>query len=191
MEIIECAVVQDVVVCHGDGAALFDFFDFGDVASLSLLFGEGSFGSVHQARVAELTGRNDGDYGEGAGEVVFEVAKFAPSVESVKEDALLSGGDEVVGILSSKPGEEVIAEFCAELGAPDLLVLGGFLLAAFVHLAIKHAAEIDVGYAAFFDKLDGFAFARAGHTDDGNDFRVHRYSITYDRCHARGGWVMV
>lgn len=84
---------MDVVVGHGDRAAFFNLLNFGDVAGFGLFFGEGAFGAVSEASVAEGARGDDSDNSEDAREVMFEIAEFAPRVEAVKEDAFLAGGD--------------------------------------------------------------------------------------------------
>lgn len=93
VEFFNGAVVFDVIVGDGDGAAFFKVFNFGPVAGVGLFGGEGAVGAVGEAGVAEVFVGDDGHDGDFARELVFQDAVFAPSVETVKDDFVLSGGD--------------------------------------------------------------------------------------------------
>ncbi len=185
MEVVDGAVVQDEIVGDGDRAAFLDGFDFVVVALASSLMVEGADGASGKAFVAEMARGDDGDDGElVAGELFFQSFVLGPGVETVQNDALLTGGDEVVDFGDDLAGDPIVAFFFADLFAEDFFVFGGDFDAALGHFFEVHAAEIGFRDAAVGEIIDDDGFAGAGHADDGEEFDIaifHELIISYLR----------
>ena len=175
---LDVAIIEDVVVGHGDRGAFFEFFDFAVVAGADFLGVEGAFGAVGDAIVAEGAGGDDGDDGEFvAWEGVFEGAVFGPRIEAVEDDAFLAGGDEIVDFGDGLADDPILAFGGADHFAEFALAVRGDGDAAFVHFAVDHVAEVDFGGAATGEVVDGDGFAGAAHADDSDDFEIFHGSI--------------
>lgn len=172
VEVVDGAVVEDVIVGDGDGAAFFDMFDFAVVAGADFGGSEGALGAATEAVDAEGAGSDDGDDGKAAGEFVFEEFVFGPGIETVEDDGLLAGGDEISGFGDGLAADPVVAfggtDFLAELA----LGFGGDFDAAFLHFFVEETAEVDFGEAAFGEIVNDDGFAAAGHADDGKKFDI-------------------
>lgn len=123
---------------------------------------------MSETLVAELLGRDDGDDGHLAGELMLEGFVFGPGVDSVEDDALLAGGDEVFGLGDSLATDPILALGLTDHFAELPLGLRGDFDAALFHLAIENATEIDFGDAAVGEVVDHDGFAGAAHTDNGD-----------------------
>lgn len=123
--ICNSTVVMDVVVGSGDRAAFFDIFDFVIIAFFGSLAVKGADRAFGEAFVAERAGADCGDNGDFAGKSFFEGFVFGPRIETIKDNALLAGGDEVFDFSDSLASDPVVAFFFTNLFAEDFFVLRG------------------------------------------------------------------
>lgn len=172
LEVVDRAVVEDVVVGHGDGGAFLEAFDFAEVAVADFGGGEGALGAMGEALVAEAFRNDDGDRGEQAGELVLKKLILSPRIETVEDDAFLAGRDEVFGFGDGLATDPIVAFGIANHLAELTLGLGGDFDAAFFHFFVEHAAEVDFGHAAFSEEVDDRGFAAAAHAKNGENFDV-------------------
>lgn len=134
---------------------------------------EGAVGASGETLVAKAAWGDDGDDSElVAGEFMFENLVFRPRVKTVKDDAFLPSGDEVVNLSNDLANYPVITFFFADLFTEDFFVFWGNLNAAFFHLAQVHTTEIRFGDTMAGEVIDSDGFAAAGHPDDGKKFDV-------------------
>lgn len=113
VELGEIVAVGDEVVGNGDGATLLNILNLRPVAGDCFLRGKGPLGSLGEAAVTELFGRDDGRDNELAWEVVGEVFVLCPGVEAVKEDVALPSGGEALHLLGSGANDDIFASLFA------------------------------------------------------------------------------
>lgn len=171
---VDGAVVHDVKVSGGNRATFFEVLDFADVALANSLGVEGALGAVGDPVITELLGGNDGDKSEITRELMLENLVFGPGVNSVEDDALLAGGDEVFNLSDGLADDPILTFGLADHFAELLLAfaVGCALDAALLHFFVDHAAEVDFRDTTFGEVVDGDGFAAAAHADKGDDFNV-------------------
>lgn len=110
---------------------------------------------------------------------MLEELVFGPGIDTVKDDALLAGRDEVFDLGNDLADDPVGAFGLTNLFAEVFLVFGVDFDTAFLHFFENHAAKVDFGVAEIGEVVDGDRFAAATHADDGDDFYV--FGI---KCHS-------
>ena len=161
VELGEAVAVGDEVVGNGDGAALLDIFNLRPIAGDCFLRSKGPLGSLGEATVTELFGRNDGRHNELTWEVVGEILVFRPRVEAVKEDVALPSGGKALHLLGSGTDDDVFASLFAPGFAKFGLRLRGDGDAAAAHFVVEDTAGIDLGDAKACHMVDRLALACA------------------------------
>lgn len=174
---VDGAVVENVVVSSGDGAAFFDVFDFAAVAVADFGGGEGTLGAMSETFIAEGFGGDDGDDGDLTWEFMLEGFVFGPRIDTVEDDTLLAGSDKIFGFGDGLADNPIFALGGADHFTKFTLSGGSDFDAALFHFAIKQAAEVDFRDAVLGKIVDDDGFASAAHANDGENFDVFHVLI--------------
>lgn len=169
-----CAVIKQIIVGDGDGAAFFETFNLRIIAETGVFGGEGAVGASGKPSIAQGTGGDDGDGGEATGEFVLEEAIFGPGIETVEDDGFLTGRDEIFSL-----GNGLAADPILTFGGADHLAkfffaaaIRGALNAALGHFGVNHVAKVNFRQAHRGEIVDDYGFAAASHADNGENIEI-------------------
>lgn len=147
MQVVKSAIIHDEVIGSHNRSALLEVLNLGVVAFTNFLPVKRAFGAFRNAVVAEVFRGNNGNYGQFAGEFVFKDLIFGPGVESVENNMLLAGSNEIFSLDDGLLDDPVFAFFLANFFAELAFVIGSDFDAALGHFFENHAAEVDFGIA--------------------------------------------
>lgn len=155
--------------------------DFAEVAVANFCGVEGAVGAMGEAFVAEMLRNDDGDRGEKTREFMLKKFILGPRIETVKNDALLAGGNEVFSFGDGLATDPIITFGVADHFPKFTLRLGGDFDAAFFHFFVEHAAKVDFRHTTFGEEVNDGGLAAAAHTENGEDFNifVHLHILGY------------
>lgn len=172
LEVGDAAVVHDVIIGGGDGAAFFEVFDFAVVAFADFLGVKGAFGALSYTLVAQGFGSDNGDKGELAREFMLKDFVLGPGIDAVQDDAFLASSDEVFGLSDSLLDDPIFTLSGADRLTKFAFAIRGDFQTALLHFFINHAAKVNFGHALSGEIVDGDGFARTAHANNGEDFDV-------------------
>lgn len=95
MELLETAVVEEVIVGDSYDAALVEGFDFVVVTLVDLLVGHGVLGVAREATMPYVAARGECDDCEATRKFVADTLVACPATKSIDHDAVLTAFDEL------------------------------------------------------------------------------------------------